>query len=168
MGCDSCSSGSCSTKPNDGLPPGMLQKYRLNIDRSDGFLVWIETERGPDGSICVCDHCKELLGKIREMDQGRSRVWGVIFGHLELKPLYGELYSYGVETLYEVHDKALSTFHPEAYADNLAQIIIRTEPAVVLFGATPRGRELAPRVAARLETGLTADCTELSLDDRAH
>ena len=64
MGCDSCSSGSCSTKPNDGLPPGMLQKYRLNIDRSDGFLVWIETERGPDGSIRVCDHCKELLGKI--------------------------------------------------------------------------------------------------------
>ena len=120
MGCDSCSSGSCSTKPNDGLPPGMLQKYRLNIDRSDGFLVWIETERGPDGSIRVCDHCKELLGKIREMDQGRSRVWGAIFGHLELKPLYGELYSYGVETLYEVHDKALSTFHPEAYADNLA------------------------------------------------
>ena len=59
MGCDSCSSGSCSTKPNDGLPPGMLQKYRLNIDRSDGFLVWIETERGPDGSIRVCDHCKE-------------------------------------------------------------------------------------------------------------
>ena len=53
MGCDSCSSGSCSTKPNDGLPPGMLQKYRLNIDRSDGFLVWIETERGPDGSIRV-------------------------------------------------------------------------------------------------------------------
>ncbi len=166
MGCDSCSSGSCSTKPNDGLPPGMLQKYRLNVDRSDGFLVWIETEYDSEGNIRVCDHCKELLGKIREMDKGRSRVWGAIFGHLELKSLYGELYSYGVDTLYEVHDRSLSTFHPEAYADNLAQIIIRTEPAVVLFGATPRGRELAPRVAARLETGLTADCTELSLDDR--
>ena len=166
MGCDSCSSGSCSTKPNDGLPPGMLQKYKLNVDRSDGFLVWIEIGKDADGNPYVCDHCKEILGKIREMDGRRSRVWGVVFGHLELKSLYPEIYSYGVETLYEVHDRTLSEFHPEVYADNIAQIVIRTEPAVILFGATPRGRELAPRVAARLDAGLTADCTGLSLDDR--
>ena len=166
MGCDSCSSGSCSTNNKDGLPPGMLQKYKLNIDRSDGFLVWIETETDPDGNLRMCDYCKELLGKIREMDAGRSRVWGVIFGHLELKPLYPEIYSYGVETLYEVHDKRLSVYQPEAYAENIAQIVIRTEPAVILFGATPRGRELAPRVAALLDAGLTADCTGLELNDR--
>ncbi len=166
MGCESCSSGSCSNNDKSGLPPGMLQKYKLSIDRSDGFLVWLEVERGPDGEPRICQHCKELLGKIREMDGGNSRVWGVIFGHLELKPLYKEIYSYGVETLYEVHDKALSTFHPEAYADNIAQIVVRTEPAVILFGATPRGRELAPRVAALLDAGLTADCTGLELQDR--
>lgn len=166
MGCDSCSSGSCSNNDKSGLPPGMLQKYKLSIDRSDGFLVWIETERGPDGEPMMCQHCKELLGKIREMDAGNSRVWGVVFGHQELKPLYKEIYSYGVETLYEVHDKALSIYHPEAYAENIAQIVIRTEPAVILFGATPRGRELAPRVAALLDAGLTADCTGLELNDR--
>ncbi|MCQ2079242.1 MAG: electron transfer flavoprotein subunit alpha/FixB family protein [archaeon] len=166
MGCESCTDGSCQSEEKGGLPPGMLQRYRLGVDRSDGFLVWIETERDAEGNIRVCDHVKELLGKIRQMDGGRSRVWGVIFGHLELKPLYPELYAHGVDTLYEVHDRVLSTFHPEAYADNLAQIIVRTEPAVVLFGATPRGRELAPRVAARLDAGLTADCTELALSDR--
>lgn len=165
MGCESCSSGSCSNSTKSELPPGMLQKYKLNVDRSDGFLVWIETYSDDSGTH-MCQHCKELLGKIREMDGGRSRVWGIIFGHLELKPLYPEIFSYGVETLYEVHDRRLSVFHPEAYADNMAQVIIRTEPAVVLFGATPKGRELAPRVAARLETGLTADCTGLSLQDR--
>ena len=166
MGCDSCSSGSCSTNNKDGLPPGMLQKYKLNIDRSDGFLVWIEIETDAEGNPRMCDYCKELLGKIKEMDGGKSRIWGVVFGHLELKPLYPEIYSYGVETLYEVHDKRLSTYQPEAYAENIAQIVIRTEPAIILFGATPRGREVAPRVAALLDAGLTADCTGLELNDR--
>lgn len=166
MGCESCSSGSCQSNDKSGLPPGMLKKYRLNVDRSDGFLVWIETEKDSDGNIRMCGHAKELLGKIKEMDGNRSRIWGVVFGHSELKPLYPEIYSYGVETLYEVHDRRLSVFHPEAYADNIARIAVRTEPAVVLFGATPRGREVAPRVAAELDAGLTADCTELSLDGR--
>ncbi|MCQ2084840.1 MAG: electron transfer flavoprotein subunit alpha/FixB family protein, partial [archaeon] len=166
MGCESCSDGSCSGNEKGGLPPGMLQRYKLSTDRSDGFLVWIETEADDEGNLRICDHCKELLGKVRQMDGGNSRIWGVIFGHLELKPLYREIYSYGVETLYEVHDRKLSIFHPEAYADCIAQVAVRTEPAVILFGATPRGREIAPRVAAKLDAGLTADCTDLALDER--
>ncbi len=165
MGCESCSSGSCSTGDKGGLPPGMLEKYKLNIDRSDGFLVWIEIEND-HGKVQISNCTKEILGKIRSMDAGRSRIWGVVFGHLELKPLYTEIFSLGVETLYEVHDRWLSDFHPEAYADNIAQIAVRTEPAIVLIGATPRGKELAPRVATKLQTGLTADCTDLSLEDR--
>ncbi|MCQ2070639.1 MAG: electron transfer flavoprotein subunit alpha/FixB family protein [archaeon] len=164
MGCESCSDGSCGS--NNGLPPGMLEKYRLNTDRSDGFLVWIETYVGPDGNVAVSEVCKEILCKIRSLDNGRSRIWGVVFGHTELKPLYPEIYAYGVETLYEVHDRKLSKYHPEVYAENIAQVIIRTEPAVVLFGATPKGREIAPRVAAMLDAGLTADCTDLILEDR--
>ncbi len=143
----------------------MLQAYKLNTNRSDGFLVWIEIEKDADG-VHISDCSKEILGKVRSMDAGRSRVWGVVFGHLELKPHYSEIFALGVETLYEVHDRKLIDFHPEAYADNIAQIVIRTEPASVLFGATPRGKELAPRVAAKLQTGLTADCTDLSLEDR--
>ena len=164
-GCESCSGGSCSSDgKNKGLPPGMLEQYKLNVDRSDGYLIWVEIDRSGEYPR-VSDVSLEILSKVRSMNDG-SRVWGVVFGHAELKPLYGEIFSHGVETLYEVHDKRLCTFHPEAYADALAQIIVRTEPAVVLMGATPRGRELAPRVAAKLDAGLTADCTDLSVDDR--
>lgn len=142
----------------------MLQAYRLNVNRSDGYLVWIEVDRsGPEPR--VADVSLEILSKIREMNDG-SRVWGAVFGFTELKALHDEIFSYGVETLYEVHDRRLCDFQPEVYADSLSKLIVRTEPAVVLMGATPRGRELAPRVAARLDTGLTADCTGLSMDDR--
>lgn len=165
MGCESCTTGSCPSGDKDGLPPGMLEKYKLNTDRSDGFLVWIEIVKD-NGGVQIGSGCREILGKIRSMDAGRSRIWGVVFGHSELKPLYSEIFSLGVETLYEVHDRRLSDFHPEAYADCIARIAIRTEPAVILMGATARGKELAPRVAAKLQTGLTADCTDLSLEDR--
>lgn len=162
--CGSCSGGSCSEGPGKGLPPGMLEKYKLNTDRSDGFLVWVEIDRSGECAR-ISDVTKEILSEVRSLNDG-SRVWGVVFGHSELKPLYGEIHAYGVETLYEVHDRRLSEFHPEAYAEALAQIIIRTEPAAVLMGATPRGRELAPRTAALLDAGLTADCTGLSLRGR--
>jgi len=142
----------------------MLERYRLSVDRSDGFLVWIEIVDDGDGKR-ISDCSKEILGKVMSMNDG-SRVWGVVFGFTELKPLYGEIFSYGVETLYEVHGKEMSVYRPEVYASALAQIIIRTEPAVVLMGATPRGRELAPRTAAILDAGLTADCTDLKMSDR--
>lgn len=165
MGCETCSGGSCSVDgKGKGLPPGMLEQYKLNSNRSDGYLIWIEVDRSGERAR-VSDVSKEILSKVRSMNNG-SRVWGVVFGHSELKSLYREIHSYGVETLYEVHDRDLVEFQPEEYAIALAQIIIRTEPAVVLMGATPRGRELAPRVAAKLDAGLTADCTELSMDDR--
>ncbi|MGI6009593.1 MAG: hypothetical protein ACOX8X_05710 [Methanomethylophilus sp.] len=165
--CESCSSGSCATCSNGrnrDLPPGMLEAYKLNTSRSDGYLVWIEiehTEKGPK----VSKASKEILSRIREVNDG-SRVWGVAFGHIELKPLYPEIFSYGVETLYEVHDRRLVSFQPEAYADCLAQIIIRTEAAMVLLPASPRGRELAPRTAARLEAGLEANIKAFGADGR--
>ena len=166
-GCESCSSGSCSSCSNGrvrDLPPGMLQAYKLNSPRSDGFLVWIEVEHRPEGPR-IARVSEEILSRIREVNEG-SRVWGVIFGHSELRPLRRELFSYGIETLYEVHDKRLVGFEPEAYADCLAKIIIRTEAAAVLMGATRRGKELAPRTAARLEAGMEANCAGFGADGR--
>ncbi|MDD2626450.1 MAG: electron transfer flavoprotein subunit alpha/FixB family protein [Candidatus Methanomethylophilus sp.] len=142
----------------------MLERYKLNQSRADGTLVWLEIEHTPDGTPCLADVSKEILGRVRQLDN--SRVFGVIFGHIELKPLYPEIFSYGVETLYEVHERRMVRFQPEAYAEALAQIAVRIEPAAILMGATPRGRELAPRTAALLDTGLTADCTGLQVKDR--
>ncbi len=169
MGCDSgscdsgsCDSGSCGT--NRGLPPGMLQAYKLNIDRSDGWLVWIELDRsGPEP--VITEDTRRVLNKIRSINDG-SRVWGVIFGHIELKPLYPEIYGLGVETLYEVHSKDLITYHPEAYASCLAQIIVRTEPAAVVFPHSPRAVELGARIAGLLDTGFVPRCNEITADAR--
>lgn len=164
MGCDSCASGSCSPDKKDGLPPGMLEQYKLSQSRADGSLVWLEVQRDAAGRPRLADVSREILGQVKAMDD--SRVYGVIFGHTELKPLYGEIFGLGVETLYEVHDRRLIPFQPEAYAEAIAQIAQRTEPAAILLGATPRGRELGPRVAALLDTGLTADCTGLAVEGR--
>ena len=169
MGCDSgsCDSGSCdsgSCGSNRGLPPGMLQTYKLSVDRSDGYIVWIELDRsGP--SPRITEGSRRVLEKIRAENDG-SRVWGVVFGHTELKHLYPEIYGLGVETLYEVHSKDLITYHPEAYASCIAQVIVRTEPAAFISAHSPRSVEISARVAALLETGFVPRCTDFRADGR--
>lgn len=162
--CSSCESGSCSTCGDpDRLPPGMLKRYDINQSVADGVLVILETEDGPDGP-ALSDVSAQLLGVAQGLTDGR--VFGLVFGGLEVKPLYPEIFGYGVHTLYHVRDQRLVTYMPEAYAECISAVIARIEPAVVLFGATPKGRELAPRVAASVGAGLTADCTGLSSDGR--
>lgn len=160
--CSSCSSCSAEPDPNR-LPPGMLKNYNINESTADGVLVWVEVERGDDGPR-VSEVSLELLGAARALDMGR--VFAIVFGGVDLKPLYPTVFGCGVDSLYHVRDKRLETYLPEDYAETIAAMARRTEPAAILMGATPRGRELAPRVAAILETGLTADCTGLTADGR--
>ena len=141
----------------------MLERYKLSIDRSDGYLVWIEVY--DDNGLHIRESVRRVLNHIREINDG-SRVWGVVFGSSELKPLYPEIFGLGVETLYEVHSSKLSVFHPEAYASAMAQIIIRTEPAVVLFGKTVRSQELMGRVAAMLDAGAVSSVDDFTADGR--
>ncbi|AGI47909.1 Electron transfer flavoprotein, alpha subunit [Thermoplasmatales archaeon BRNA1] len=163
MGCDSCSAdGSCSNCKGS-LPPGMLERYKLSVDRSDGYLVWIEIER--DGPPRVSDSTKEVLSRIMEVNDC-SRVWGVVFGHTELKALYHEIYSYGVETLYAVHGTQYIGYDPDVYSLAISQIIVRTEPAMVLFGGTEKGSELACRVSCILNAESATDCTSVEVNDR--
>lgn len=159
----SCSDGTCGT---DGvrLPPGMLSHYNLNQSVADGTLVWIEILR-TDGVPAVAEVSAEIISRVRSAVDGR--IFGVVFGHNELKPLYDEIFSLGVDTLYHVKDERLRVFHPEAYCESLIDICERVVPAAVLMGSTPRGRELAPRIAASLDTGLVADCIALEADGRS-
>lgn len=156
-----CSGGSCSecSSDPDRLPPGLLKVYNLNQSVADGVLVWIET----DGDR-VSDLSAELLSAAKTLTEGR--VFGVIFGGTEKKVLYPEIFGYGVETLYHVRDPSLTSYSPEAYADSMAGLVERISPALILIGATPRGREVAPRLASMLSAGLTADCTSLKADGR--
>lgn len=164
-----CSGGSCSTCSScgsddpDRLPPGMLAVYNLNQSTADGVLVWVETV-GEGDSIGIADVSAELLGAARSLSDGR--VFAVVFGGTEVKALYPRLFGYGVDTLYHVRERDLETYRPEEYSACIVSLIKRIEPATVLIGATSRGRELAPRIASELGTGLTADCTGLAADGR--
>ncbi|MBR2255466.1 MAG: electron transfer flavoprotein subunit alpha/FixB family protein [Candidatus Methanomethylophilaceae archaeon] len=159
-----CEGGSCSTcggqEPSEErLPPGMLRRYDLNQSTAEGTLVWVELSDG------VPTRCSlEMLSQARRMTDGR--VFAVLFGPGGLKSVYVDLFAHGADTVYHVRDACLESYHPEAYCDAIASVCERVNPAVVLVAASPRGREVAPRLASTLRSGLCADCTGLEMDGR--
>ena len=156
--CSTCTDGEC----RDRLPPGMLRVYDLDQEVADGILVYAEVYKA-DGSWRLHPAVPALVGKAAELTTGR--VFAVIFGPAELKPLYEALFSYGVDTLYHMRDPK-AVYSPEPYADASADLCRRVLPAAFLLPATPQGREVAPMIAARLDAGLTADCTSIVADGR--
>jgi electron transfer flavoprotein alpha subunit len=78
--------------------------------------------------------------------------------------LAGTLIEYGAETVYLVEHKGLKDFRTDSYTKAIEDLVKKYKPNILLMGATHVGRDLAPRVSRRVEVGLTADCTELSID----
>jgi electron transfer flavoprotein alpha subunit len=78
--------------------------------------------------------------------------------------LAGALGTYGAAKVYLAEDAALATYSAEGYANTLAALIQQVQPAIVLVGATAMGKDLAPRLAARLGVGLASDCTAFDLE----
>ncbi len=160
-GSGSCSTGSCSSD-KDRLPPGMLSVYNLNQQTGLGTLIWAETVKEGD-SVRIHPAVFEILGKIRSISD--DRIFAMITGTVDIKPLYKELFEHGVDTLYHIRGTSMVEYRPEAYAEALADLSDRVNPMSIIIAGTTRGREVAPLTAALLKTGLTADCTELSMDD---
>lgn len=108
----------------------------------------------------------ELLGKAREMAEakGLSVVAGLA-GH-GVSDLAWELVEYGADEVYVLDCENLETFDPIAFKEAYLSIVREADPSLVLVAATNKGRSVAPRLAAALGTGLTADCTDLYLDDK--
>ena len=158
-GSGSCSSGGCSDD-KDRLPPGMLSVYDLNQQTGLGTLIWAETVRNGD-SVTLHPCVLEILGKITEISD--DRVFAMIAGNTDVKPLYKILFEHGVDTVY--HIRGIDDYSVGAYAEALADLSVRVNPMSLIVPGTPRGREVAPLTAALLKTGLTADCTELSMED---
>ena len=106
----------------------------------------------------------ELLGKARELAHDlNTTVTAVLCGY-QVEALTKELGEYGADTVILVDDPALAVYTTEPYAAAMHSVINYFKPDVVLYGATTVGRDLAPRVSARVHTGLTADCTKLEVD----
>lgn len=107
----------------------------------------------------------ELLGKGREIaDKLKTKLTAVILGH-EIKDKSDELIHFGADEVIVVDDEILKIYITEPYTKVLTQLINANKPDIMLIGATTIGRDLAPRVSARVHTGLTADCTSLDIDE---
>ena len=113
----------------------------------------------------------ELLSKGMALSQKMGVALSVVLLGDDLGEASWELIFHGAEKVYLLEDARLRYYQSEAYARLLANIIKEHEPQVVLIGATEIGKELAPRVAAKLRTGLTANCIDLyvgEVDDNPH
>ena len=107
----------------------------------------------------------ELLGKAKQLANDlNSKVTAVLIGY-NVKNLADKLAEYGADRVIVVDDKQLETYRTEPYAHALASVINEYKPEIMLVGATAIGRDLGPRVSARVKTGLTADCTKLEIGD---
>ncbi|MCI6675952.1 MAG: electron transfer flavoprotein subunit alpha/FixB family protein [Clostridiales bacterium] len=107
----------------------------------------------------------ELLGKAKDLAKDLdAEVAAVLIGY-EVKDLADELAAYGADKVIVVDDPELKEYRTEPYAHALASVIKEFKPEIMLVGATAIGRDLGPRVSARVATGLTADCTKLEIGD---
>ncbi|EQG27161.1 electron transfer flavoFAD-binding domain protein [Clostridioides difficile DA00114] len=105
----------------------------------------------------------ELLGKATEIAKDYdTKVSALLLGS-KVEGLIDTLAHYGADEVIVVDDEALAVYTTEPYTKAAYEAIKAADPIVVLFGATSIGRDLAPRVSARIHTGLTADCTGLAV-----
>ncbi len=106
----------------------------------------------------------ELLGEAASLAQDlNQRVVAMLLGD-GVSGYAQELVQYGADEVVVVDDPLLKEYMTEPYAKAVTAIIKERQPEIVLFGATSIGRDLAPRISARIKTGLTADCTALCID----
>jgi len=132
----------------------------LPLDRYRG--VWIVAEQR-DGHVHGVSH--ELLGKGRELAEARGASLGAVLLGSGVEGLAQGLIERGADEVYVVDEPELEHYLDEPYAAAVASLIDRYHPEIVLTGATTLGRSMIPRVAVRVRTGLTADCTGLAIDD---
>jgi electron transfer flavoprotein alpha subunit len=131
----------------------------INVKEAKGVYVFCEQMDG-----VVNGAAYELLGKAKELAADRgSEVTALLLGS-NVKSQIPHLAKFGADKVLVVDDPALEKYMTEPYTAAIFKIIQDKKPEIVLFSATPIGRDLAPRVAGRVHTGLTADCTGLAID----
>ena len=132
----------------------------MNLAEYKGVFVFAQQVDNEVSGIAL-----ELIGKGKDLakDLGTD-VTAVLIGS-DVKGLVDELAEYGADRVIVVDDPECKEYRTEPYAHALASVIKEYKPDVMLVGATAIGRDLGPRVSARIHTGLTADCTSLEIGD---
>ena len=125
--------------------------------------IWVFAEQR-DGKLM--NVALELIGEGYKLSRERgedAKVCAILVGN-GVSGLADELYEYGADKVYLLEHPLLTRYTTDGYAKAITDAINEYKPEIVLFGATHIGRDLAPRIAARLNTGLTADCTRLDIN----
>ena len=132
----------------------------MNLEEYKGVFVFAQQVDNKLNGIAL-----ELVGKGKDLakDLG-TEVTAVLIGS-DVMSLTKELAEYGADRIIVVDDTELKEYRTEPYAHALAEVIKKYKPEIMLVGATAIGRDLGPRVSARIHTGLTADCTQLEIGD---
>ena len=132
----------------------------MNLEEYKGVYIFAEQVDGKVSNIAY-----ELIGEGKNLaEKLNTEVTAVLIGS-GVKGEAEKLGAYGADRVILVDDPELKDYRTEPYTHALAEVINKYKPEIVLIGATPIGRDLGPSTSARVETGLTADCTQLEIGD---
>ena len=136
------------------------KKASINKDEWKGITVYVDHHEGEIHPVTY-----ELIGKAREMAAKINHpVYCVFVGH-NIKDKCDNLLAYGVDEVFVYDNEEFKEFRIEPYTAAVEDYINNVKPTIMLVGGTTLGRSLAPRLAARFKTGLTADCTILDIQE---
>lgn len=152
--------GTCVDKcPFDAIEKEEVKKEEKDLSAYKGVWIYAEQRQG-----VLTPVVPELLGEGKKLaDELGTEVSAILIGN-GMEEITEELIKYGAENVYVADDEKLQHFTTDAHTTIITDAINEFKPEVVLFGATHIGRDVGPRVAARVDTGLTADCTSLDID----
>lgn len=131
----------------------------MDLKEYKNLWVFIEQENGEPKNVGL-----ELLNEAKRLaGECGQEVWAMILGG-DNKKCIEEAAAYGADKIVSVEGPAFAHYGTEAYSEAVIKLINKHKPSAILFGATFNGRDLGPKVACNMGTGLTADCTELEID----
>jgi len=133
----------------------------MNLEDYKGIYVFIEQREGIIQNVAL-----ELLGQARKLaDELNNKVYAMLLGH-QITDQAQSLIARGADEVIVVDAPELKEYTTEPYTQAICQIIEERKPESLFIGATTLGRDLGPRVSARVGTGLTADCTKIEMGEK--
>lgn len=130
------------------------------IDVNPKGEVWVFAEQEDES---LNEVSLELCGRARELADTLGVKMAAVLAGWNVRELSYRLIAHGADKVYYVHDTRLENYRTGPYARVMCGLIEKHKPQIVIYGATPIGRDLAPRIASEVKAGLTADCTDLRI-----
>jgi len=134
-------------------------EYMKKVNEFDEIWVWAEQRNGKLMGVSL-----ELLSKGKELAEKLNQNLAVVLIGDRVETMAEELIAYGAEKVYLIEDSRLELYQSDIYTNVMEKLIKSNNPGILLFGGTTIGMDFAPRIAARIQTGLTAHCIDLTVE----